>query len=176
MKKVLTIAVLVAIAVAVVVLVAQQKGHHRPTIVREGDEAPVFRLPSLDGGSTGPADFRGKVVMVHFWATWCPPCVEEIPTLDRLARSLRGPNFELLAVSVDEGGAPAVREFLQARGLTLPVLLDSDHSVAASYGTFRFPETYILDRRGIVRYKVIGAANWDNPQAIKAVKDLIAAN
>jgi peroxiredoxin len=99
--------------------------------------------------------------------------VEEIPSLDRLNRSLAGQEFELMAVSVDEGGAPAVSAFLKQKGLSLPVFLDPGGSVAGGYGTFKFPETYILDRSGTVRHKIIGAANWDSPDAVRAVRELI---
>jgi peroxiredoxin len=142
-------------------------------IIREGDQAPEFRLSTVDGKQISLSDFRGKVVMVHFWATWCPPCVEEIPTLERVYRGFLGKDFELLAVNVDEGGAEAVTSFMQRNRLTLPVLLNPGGSVAKSYGTFKFPETYILDRNGIVRYKVIGPADWSLPDNLKAISDMI---
>jgi len=175
MKKKTAIAlILVGVVAAGLVFLVGQQGGQRPKIVREGDAAPDFRLDALDGRSVSLSELRGNVVLVHFWATWCPPCVEEIPSLDRLSRSLPGEGFQVLAVSVDEGGAPAVKSFLERKGLTLPVLLNPDRSVAAGYGTFKFPETYLVDRNGIVRYKIIGAANWDNPAAVKVIKELLA--
>jgi peroxiredoxin len=171
-KAAFLIIVVVAIAAGLVFLFGPQEGQ-RAKLVREGDAAPDFRLPALDGRSVSLAELKGKVVMVHFWATWCPPCVEEIPSLDRLNRSFVGQDFEALAVSVDEGGTDVVSAFLKRQGLTLPVLLNPDRSVANAYGTFKFPETYLVDRSGVVRYKFIGAANWDNPAASQMIRELI---
>ena len=88
-------------------------------------------------------------------------------------RAFAGRDFELLAVSVDEGGVDRVTSFMKKNGLTLPVLLNPGGSVAKSYGTFKFPETYLLDRSGIVRYKVIGPADWSHPENVKAIRDMI---
>ena len=168
------VAAILAAAVALLLLFLFTKGGPKKThLVSEGDQAPAFRLPALDGRQVNLSDFRGKVVMVHFWATWCPPCVEELPTLDRLYHGLLGKDFALLAVSVDEGGAEAVRAFLQKNHLSLPVLLDPQRSVAGQYGTFKFPETYLLDRNGVVRYKVIGPMDWSDPRGIGVILKML---
>ncbi len=142
-------------------------------IIKEGDIAPEFSLPGVDGGTVRLTDYRGKVVMLHFWATWCPPCVEEMPALDHLYRMFRGKDFEVITVSVDEGGAPAVKSFMQKRGLVLPVALDPDRSVAAQYGTFKFPETYVIDYKGVVRLKVVGSLDWTFQANIDRVRSII---
>lgn len=174
MKKATLIGIIaVLLVIGFLVLFGQNSGRG-VKIIREGDRAPDFQLATLDGSAVSLSSFRGKVVMVHFWATWCPPCVEELPTLERLNRSFSGRDLAILAVSVDEGGAGAVGQFMQRNGFTLPVLLNPDQSAARSYGTFKFPETYILDRKGIVRRKVIGAADWTAPsvqQVIQAMLD-----
>jgi peroxiredoxin len=144
-------------------------------IITTGDRGPEFTLPAPNGRSVSLSDFRGKVVMVHFWATWCPPCVEELPTLAKMNQSLAGKDFELLAVSVDEGGADAVTSFMQRNNLNVPVLLDTSHAVSSQYGTYKFPETYILDREGIVRYKVIGPRDWREPAALQLLQNMIAS-
>lgn len=144
-------------------------------IIVSGDEAPEFSLPSSEGGPVNLRDLRGRVVMVHFWATWCPSCVEELPTLDTLYLSLKGKDFEMLAVSVDEGGAGDVASFIRKNRLNIPVLFDPRSDIAALYGTFKFPETYILDRSGVVRYKAIGPKDWNDPQYIRIVRDIIEA-
>ena len=144
-------------------------------VITSGDRAPEFRLPAPDSRLVSLSDFRGRVVMVHFWATWCPPCVEELPTLDKLYRALKGEDFEMLAISVNEEGAAAVIPFMQKNGSRVPVLFDPEHSVAGLYGTYKFPETYIVDRQGIVRYKAIGPMDWTDPAAIQLVRDIIAA-
>ncbi len=143
-----------------------------PKIISEGDRAPDFTLSSLDGKQVSLSNFSGKVVMLHFWATWCPPCVEEIPTIDKLYRGLSGKNIEILAVNVDDEGAATVGPFMQKNKLVLPVLLDTSHSVAKLYGTFKFPETYIIDRNGRVQYKVIGPRDWADPTTLKALEGI----
>lgn len=163
----------VFVALVVVFSVARQGGHEGAKIIGAGDRAPEFRLPAPDGRLVSLSDHRGKVVMVHFWATWCPPCVEEMPTLDALYRSLQGKDFEVLAVSVDERGVDAVVPFLSKNRLGLPALLDPRRSIASLYGTYKFPETYLVDREGIVRHKVIGARDWSVPANVNIVRELI---
>jgi peroxiredoxin len=144
-------------------------------IISYGDRAPGFSLQTLEGKTVSLSDLRGKVVMVHFWATWCPPCVEEIPTLEQLSRSIKAKDFEILAVSVDDGGADAVAQFIKKNGLSIPVLLDPTRSIAKLYGTFKFPETYIIDRQGVVRDKAIGPRDWMNPSSTRILRGLLEA-
>jgi peroxiredoxin len=174
-KQIVFIIILVIAVVFVVVGFVTNHKDKAGKIITNGDRAPEFRLSNSNGQMINLSDFRGKVVMVHFWATWCPPCVEEIPTLAYLTQQLAGSDFAMLPVSVDDGGARAVNSFLQQKGLSLPVLLDPDRATAGRYGTFKFPETYILDREGIVRYKLIGPGDWRDPAAIKIIKDLISS-
>ncbi len=174
-KKIAFLAVLIvltAIFIAGYLVMDRTTGNK---IITSGDPAPEFRLQKFDGGSVSLADLRGKVVMVHFWATWCPPCVEEMPTLDRLHHSSLGKDFEMLAVSVDEGGAGAVAPFIQKNRLNLPVLFDPGSEVARLYGTYKFPETYIVDRKGVVRYKAIGPRDWTEPANIQVLRNIIEA-
>jgi len=174
-KKIAFLAVLIILTALFIAgyLVMDRKTGNK--IIASGDRAPEFRLQKSDAGSVSLADLRGKVVMVHFWATWCPPCVEELPTLDKLHNSTLGKDFEMLAVSVDEGGAGAVAPFIQKNGLNLPVLFDPGGEVARLYGTYKFPETYILDRAGVVRYKAIGPRDWTEPANIQALRNIIEA-
>lgn len=174
-KKIAFLTVLVLFAALFIAgyLVKGRQGSHK--IIVAGDQAPEFRLQTPEGIFVSLSDLRGKVVMVHFWATWCPPCVEEIPTLDRLYGTLAGKDFEMLAVSVDENGAAAVVPFVHKNRLNVPMLLDPGHRVASLYGTYKFPETYIVDRTGVVRYKVIGPLNWSDPSNIRILRDIIAA-
>jgi peroxiredoxin len=169
----LLLLILAVVAGLLFLVLIPKEGPRSEKIIQKGDHAPEFRLSALDGKQVALSDYRGKVVLVHFWATWCPPCVEELPVLDRMYRGLAGRELEVLAVSVDEGGAENVAAFVKKNAVSLPVLLDPGASVAHSYGTFKFPETYILDRSGIVRYKAIGQADWSNPEIVKAIRDMI---
>ncbi len=167
----LVILILFAVVFAISLLVKDR--HAAKKIIASGDRAPEFRLQTLDGRQVSLSDFRGKVVLVHFWATWCPPCVDEIPTLDRLYHELGGRDLELLAVSADEGGADAVTAFMKKNRIDVPVLLDPDRKVAGLYGTYKFPETYIVDRQGVVRYKAIGPRDWGEPESARIVREII---
>jgi peroxiredoxin len=130
-------------------------------VIGVGDRAPEVRLQSVDGKTVNLADYRGKVVLIHFWATWCPPCVEEIPTLERFYQQVLDADIEVLAVSVDDSadaeGVPGIEQ------VHFPVLHDIGRRTAGSYGTLKFPETYIVGRDGMVRHKVIGPMDWSVP-------------
>jgi peroxiredoxin len=173
-KKAVVFVLLAAGAGLLLIFLFSKGGPQRTAVIGEGDRAPEFTLSSLDGKQVSLSDHRGKVVMVHFWATWCPPCVEEMPTLEKLYRGAAGKDIVMLAVSVDEGGAAAVGSFMERNKLSLPVLLDPGHSVSRLYGTFKFPETYIIDRNGVVKSKVIGSRDWSNPAVIKVLQDITA--
>ena len=149
-----------------------QRGREGGRIIKEGDRAPSFTLSALDNRQLTLSDLRGKVVLVHFWATWCPPCVEEMPKLEYLYRSYKGSGIEILAVSVDES-PEAVAAFIQKNRITIPVLRDPDRKTAGRYGTFKFPETYVLDRQGTVRYKVIGPLDWTSAETLTALRRLV---
>jgi peroxiredoxin len=141
-------------------------------IIGVGDRAPEVRLQSVDGKTMSLADYRGKVVLVHFWATWCPPCVEEIPTLERFYQQVVGTDIEVLAVSVDDS-ADVLKSFLDKNKVHFPVLRDPGGTVAGSYGTLKFPETYIIGRDGMVRYKVIGPMDWSVRTNVETVRSLL---
>ncbi len=171
----LAILLLFVVILAAVFLTREGKKGPRPGTIREGSVAPDFTLPALDGGHVSLAEQKGKVVLVHFWATWCPPCVEEMPDLERLYQDFRGPEFELLAISVDEDGPGKVRAFMQKNGLSFPALLDPGRTAASSYGTFKYPETFIVDRSGVVRHKAIGSWDWSEPVNREKIRKLLAA-
>ncbi len=172
-ELVLTIVLIAAVVLVAAFLILNQRQGQKNKLIKEGDRAPAFELTSVDHRQINLPDYRGRVVLVHFWATWCPPCVEEMPNLERLYRMLSGRDFEILAVSVDEGGEDAVRSFLKKSPASFPVLLNPGGSVAGQYGTFKFPETYVVDRQGVVRYKVIGAMDWTKPETITALRRLV---
>jgi peroxiredoxin len=128
---------------------------------RVGFPAPAFTLRGLEGGTYRLSDFRGRIVFLNVWATWCPPCREEMPSMERLYRRLQGTDFVMLAVSVDDG-VERVRQFVAQANLTFPILLDPQGSVPPRYGVTGFPETFVIDREGNVIHHTVGPENWDS--------------
>jgi cytochrome c biogenesis protein CcmG/thiol:disulfide interchange protein DsbE len=127
-----------------------------------GSEARDFNF-TLNGRPTTLSGLRGKVVVVNFWATWCPPCVEETPSLNHLQERLAPRGGMVLGVSVDEDPA-AYEKFLQDYHITFPTYRDPSRQISSSYGTFIYPDTYIIDRHGRIARKIIGAQDWDSPE------------
>jgi peroxiredoxin len=149
-------------------------GSERPAApVGEGHPAPGFRLPSLDGGEVALGDLRGRVVLVNFWATWCKPCEDEMPAMQRLYTALgAGEGFELLAVSVDESD-DEVRAFRDRLALGFPILRDPGKRAANAYHTFRFPESWLIDAEGTVVARYVGPREWDDPVYVERIRRLI---
>jgi len=141
--------------------------------VRVGDEAPNFRLRDLDGNLTSLSQFRGKVVLLNFWATWCGPCRVEMPAMEHLYRTLSRREFQILAVSTDPQGAAVTRPFQQKTGLTFPILHDTDMQIGLTYGARSLPMTLMVDRQGVVRQKIFGARDWDSPEARELIQLLM---
>ena len=111
------------------------------------------------------ADYRGKVVVLNFWATWCPPCVDEMPSLVQMQQRLKDKGVTVLAVSLDADEA-AYHKFLKDHGVNLITVRDPDLKSSDLYGTFKYPETYIIDRNGVLQRKFIGAVNWNDPEVM----------
>jgi thiol-disulfide isomerase/thioredoxin len=176
----------VAFAVIAVAVVAASKlvQHFGGTASRaagamDADElpatsAPPFTLPGRDGKQIDLSAYRGKVVLLNFWATWCPPCRDEEPSLRQLAKVMDPKKFQLLAVSVDEGGWPAVDKFFGGKTPPYTVALDQNARISQTYGTTKFPESYLIDPSGTLRLKFIGPRNWTDP-AVFALLDSYGA-
>ncbi len=111
------------------------------------------------------SQFKGQVVVLNFWATWCPPCIEEMPSLVQMQERLKSRGVTVLAVSVDVD-ENSYRRFLRDHNVNLLSVRDADQKSNELYGTFKFPETYVIDRKGIVRRKFIGAVDWTDPEVI----------
>ena len=165
---------LIVAAVAIVSIIALVTGAPTSAPIGRGSPAPHFALPRSDGGSPLVlSDLRGKVVLVSFWATWCKPCEDEMPAMERLYRSLPRDRFELVAISVDDAPEP-VEAFAKRLGLTFPIAMDFGQKVAAAWGTLRFPETLLVDRDGIVIERYVGAKAWDLPAYRARIVRLLA--
>lgn len=139
----------------------------------EGNYAPDFTLKDLSGKEVQLSTLKGKVVLLNFWATWCPPCREEIPSMMRLNQVMQGKPFQMLAVSIDEGGKEAVEAFYRKQNASLPTLLDGDSKVARRYGTTGVPETFVIDKKGLILKKVIGPLDWDSRQVVAALEEIM---
>ena len=140
--------------------------------LKEGAPAPGFTLRSVAGGEGDLGKLRGRVVLVNFWATWCPPCVQEMPSLERLHRALGPEGLAVLGVSVDEDD-DAVRGFVARYGLSFPILRDPGGHAAASYRTTGWPETFIVGPDGAILRIVVGPTEWDTPEALAYFRGLL---
>ena len=152
---------------ATLLLTACERGDHPSGI---GAPAPEFKL-SDSSRSVDLKDFRGHVVIVNFWATWCPPCIEELPSLLAMQREL--PDVTVLAISQDED-AEAYTRFLLANSVTLMTLRDPSARIPHLYGTVKIPESYVIDGKGILRRKFVSAQNWTSPEIVNYLRKLSA--
>ena len=137
-----------------------------------GDQAPLFEYPLLGGGSASLTGQKNKVVLINVWAMWCVPCLDEMPDLQHLYTRMKkdGAPFEILAVSIDALGADAVEKFVDRFGLTFPILLDPRGRIKKLYRTTGVPETFIVDPKGRLLQKIIGARKWDAPAVVSYLK------
>jgi cytochrome c biogenesis protein CcmG/thiol:disulfide interchange protein DsbE len=145
--------------------------------VRVGSEAPGFNAVDIMRSDTELktlSDYRGQVVLLNIWATWCGPCKQEMPSMERVHQRLRNEGLAVVAVSIDAPGMePAIREFVREYGLTFDVLYDRTELFRNVYRYTGVPETYIIDREGIIRRKWIGDAEWDSPSNVRFLESLL---
>jgi peroxiredoxin len=145
-------------------------GMRRPV---EAAEAPDFTLLTLDGRTVQLREFRGKLVLLNFWATWCAPCLHEMPSMERLHQTFKQTDFVLLAVSMDRGGEEVARPFVDNVKVTFPVLLDNTSEVSRRYGVRGLPTTYLIDPEGRLIGVVIGARDWYKAEAKALIAGLL---
>jgi cytochrome c biogenesis protein CcmG/thiol:disulfide interchange protein DsbE len=141
-------------------------------VVGVGDRAPSFTIVADNGRQVSTKDFGGKVLVLNFWATWCPPCIEELPSLEAMAKELAPKGVVVLGVSVDRNAAAYERFRKQAR-ITFLTARDEEARISSSYGTFKYPETYVIDSQGRVRQKHIGPRNWLDPEIVRSIEALL---
>ena len=144
--------------------------------IGKGVPAPDFTLPDLGGQMVSLAEYKGKVVFLNIWATWCPPCVEEMPSMEKLYQELNNDGLKILAVSVDESGARAVIPFMKKNKLSFPALTDTKGAIRSLYQTTGVPESIIIDKDGIIVEKIIGPRDWATSSAIRFFRNLIQKN
>jgi len=137
-----------------------------PKVAEVGKPAPDFTLVDTKGQTWKLSELKGKVVFVNFWATWCPPCREEMPSMQAVHSTLPSDHFMMLSILSND--KPAFADAMAEKiGFTFPILLDPDNRAASAYGLTGVPETYIIDKQGVVREKFIGAVPWNSPQAMQ---------
>jgi thiol-disulfide isomerase/thioredoxin len=131
-----------------------------------------FSLLDRQGKAWRPSDFQGNFVLLNFWATWCPPCIEELPMMEALNQKFKAKNFSMIAVSVDNSWEE-IDKFFQKGGSypSFLILLDSPKAVSRSLGTEKFPETYLISKEGKILKKFVGPINWMNPKILAEFED-----
>jgi peroxiredoxin len=144
--------------------------------VAVGSQAPPFHATTVDGARREKtlADYKGKVLLVNVWATWCEPCRVEMPSIEKLHRDFGPQGLAVIAVSVDDPGAEArVREYAKELGLTFEVLHDGAKNISRDYQITGYPETFVIGREGAIRKKVIGAADWNSEANRALIRELL---
>jgi len=135
--------------------------------------APNFTLPDLNGKKIELKDYRGKVVFLNFWATWCLTCEEEMPSMENLYKKFKGNSFEILTISIDTEGKQIVAPYMKKFDLTFSALLDPKSKVAKLYRTTGVPETFIINKEGFIVHKAIGPRTWDTEESLNAFNNLL---
>ncbi|MSR22209.1 MAG: TlpA family protein disulfide reductase [Gemmatimonadetes bacterium] len=181
-KKPSNLPYLIASTGALAVIVAAWLGRDRIPSVAPGDAAPDFEAVTLDGRPASLDDFAGKIVLLNIWATWCAPCEEEMPSMQRLYEELNSQGLEVVAVSidarmgeVDAAGYPGgdIGKFARDHGLTFTILHDPRGRIQRTYMTTGVPESFVIGRDGIIYGKRAGAVEWDNPDLSALIRRLL---
>jgi len=136
-------------------------------------QAPDFTLNLLNGEETALRDYRGQVVMLNFWATWCAPCRKEMPEMQDLWQKFKDKGFVVLAISEDEGHEKRIKGFVKKLGLSFPILLDPQGEVSDRYKSTGLPTTFLIDRDGKVVATVVGLRDWGNAESVALIKSLL---
>lgn len=140
----------------------------------ERHAAPEFVLENLQGGDAALADYRGKVILLNFWATWCMPCRAEMPGMEALWQKYRGEGFVVVAISNDEGSKKRVETFTKLLDLSFFVLLDPNGEVNDLYKVSNMPTSVLIDRNGKIISRIVGAEDWSAPEATQLIEELLA--
>jgi cytochrome c biogenesis protein CcmG/thiol:disulfide interchange protein DsbE len=161
-----TIALLLAVFVYIIF------DSFREKLVVVGDTAPDFSITADNGRAITPTSFGGKLLVLNFWATWCPPCIEELPSLNQFQRRFANSGVVVLGISIDKD-EKAYRDFLTRARVSFLTARDPDNKINAEYGTLKVPETYIIDSSGKVLRKIISNTDWMSERMIRDVESLL---
>jgi len=166
--RILQISIAVLFCVFVYVLFISIYEH----VVVVGDSAPDFTITADNGRTVSTSNFGGKLLVLNFWATWCPPCINEIPSLDQFQKLFASSGVVVLGVSVDKD-EQVYKRFLSRAKVSFMTARDPGNKINAEYGTFKFPETYLINSEGKVVMKVINETDWTDPKMLDYVKSLL---
>lgn len=171
MKKIYIIVLLIA---SLSTLTSQSIDYNKAGIqpIKDIILGPDFTIKDLKGNDVSLSDYRGKVVMLNFWASWCPPCRSEMPSMESLYKQLEGMDVEIVAVNLGETKEVAAK-FINKEKYTFDVLLDSDNKVGSLYGVRSIPTTYIINKKGELKGYKLGAFDWDSEGILNIIKDLL---
>ena len=140
---------------------------------KEGFLAPQFALYDLNGNLVRLSDFKGKVVLLNFWATWCSPCKREIPSLDRLYQMRKDKGFEIVAVNAERASASQIASFAEKYRMSFPILLNPQRDVGSKYWVRAIPTSFLLDKNGVIRWKIVGGREWESPYVLSRIDQLL---
>ncbi|MFN0170677.1 MAG: TlpA family protein disulfide reductase [Bryobacteraceae bacterium] len=160
-----------AIALLLVGLLWVVNDTMRERVVVVGDDAPDFSITAENGRTITPTSFGGRLLVLNFWATWCPPCVDEVPSLEKFHRTLAGKGVVVLGISVDKDAA-VYKRFIDQTKISFATARDDGKRINLDYGTVKFPETYIISKGKVVR-KIISSRDWMDPEMIRDVESLL---
>lgn len=163
--RALSLVTILAVAATLIMACGKEESQPLPQKAEIGKPAPNFNLTDLDGKQWQLSDLRGKVVFVNFWATWCPPCVEEMPDMVALDKKMSKAPFKMITILSNDRPDFAA-QMIKKVGASFPVLIDPDSLVGSQYGLTGVPETFIIDAQGILREKFLGPRPWNSPEAL----------
>ncbi len=172
MKLTLDRALAAAISLLAIGLIWVISGTLTQRIVNAGDTGPDFSIVTEHGKTITRSDFGGKILVLNFWATWCPPCISELPSLNQFASEYASKGVVVIGVSIDKNEA-LYKAFLKNRQVAFETARDPEANISNNYGTFQIPETYVMDRNGKVLEKVISDQNWMDPQFLMRIQSML---
>ncbi len=148
---------------------------HNLTAIKNDISASDFILENMDEEKVKLSDYHGKVILINFWATWCPPCVREMPSMERLHQKIGAENFKVIAINQMEDADQVFAFTGQLEtDLTFEILFDTQSKVSQAYAVNGLPTTYLIDKKGKIRYRAVGGREFDHPEVIKTIKQLAA--
>ena len=170
-SKTLIFLILIFLGSAVAFFIVRHQ--YTPSTARVGLPAPNIELTDSYNNKLKLSELKGSVVFVNFWATWCPPCIDEMPSIERLSRNLAGNSkFKMVTILYNDD-MNKVLGYMKEMNYTFPVYLDSEGDAAEKFGITGVPETFIIDKNGILRNKVVGPSEWDSPYVIEELSKLM---